>query len=261
MVIAVDGGKVPRSSRGVRGSWQRGLTLIELLVVIAVAAVLIGLLFSGYQVVMSGVGKARCAANLRQIGQYIHLYGADHDGDLVPTLKRGEGTTSGATWVQIMHSAGTFELGPPRGPSNFPSWHLNSNGMFTCPSLQTRQDGMANHRRKRNLSNRLAAYGAHFYDGIHYGMLGTIGGINNRRNHDWPALKINQFANPSTTMIVGETDYRYLFYPNNATFRASPHDGSFYLNLDGSVAFWEGELPSHAAASLHAPPFWDERAQ
>lgn len=238
---------------------RRALSLIEIIVVIAVIGILVGLLYTGYRGVMGVVDKTRCATNLRQIGQHILLYAADNDGVLVQTLQRGEDTTSGPVWIQIMHQAGIFEVGPPAGPRTFPSWHLNPAGMFTCPSMKTREEGRIANMRKRHLSEQESTYSAYWYDGIHYGMLGTIAGSNARRSHGWEPLKIYRFPNPATTMIVGETDFRYLMYPNSTQFRAMPHNGSFYLNLDGSVAFWEGPLPQFSTGDTYAPPFWTER--
>lgn len=247
---------------------RRALSLIEIIVVIAVIGILVGLLYTGYRGVMGVVDKTRCATNLRQIGQHIHLYAADNNGDLVPTLYiTRENTTSGTAWFQIMHQAGVFEEGFRRSQNLVnPSWHLNPKGMFTCPSPVGRNAARLDTQRKYNLTDE-ESYSAYYaYDGSHYGMFRTIAGMDNRINTTLPLTsrlrkphKIVEYPNPSDTAIVSESAYRYIIYPNNTLQRATPHGGSFYLNLDGSVAFWEGELPVYPTNSVTAPPFWSQR--
>ena len=59
---------------------QQGFTLVELLVVIAIIAVLAGLLFSVVAKARAGAARARCAAELHEIGHMLQMYfGENHN--------------------------------------------------------------------------------------------------------------------------------------------------------------------------------------
>lgn len=58
----------------------RGFTLIELLVVVAVIAILAALLFPVSQKALASGKDAACIANLRSLGNGMHLMLQDHDG-------------------------------------------------------------------------------------------------------------------------------------------------------------------------------------
>lgn len=81
---------------------KRGFTLLEILVVITVLAVMVMLMFSGWERWTERAYEQGCTGNLRDFGQAFHLYAGDYAGKLPPYrvfTPQPDGTTArGAFW-------------------------------------------------------------------------------------------------------------------------------------------------------------------
>ena len=64
-------------------------SLIELLVTITIIVILLALSLEGIQQVRSSADQARCAANLRQLGQLATQFSVDHESYLPPAMWAG----------------------------------------------------------------------------------------------------------------------------------------------------------------------------
>src|SRR3989441_7518292 len=71
--------RVLRRRGAVHRNRKAAFTLIELLVVIAIIAVIAAILFPVFASARDKARQAACFANLRQIGQALHMYVQDYD--------------------------------------------------------------------------------------------------------------------------------------------------------------------------------------
>lgn len=82
-----------------RGSikFTRGVGLLEILIVIAIISILAVLVAPTLRSAIESADSATCLSNLRQIGIAARLYGAEHNGTIVPTYYLSKDTPEGVT--------------------------------------------------------------------------------------------------------------------------------------------------------------------
>jgi prepilin-type N-terminal cleavage/methylation domain-containing protein/prepilin-type processing-associated H-X9-DG protein len=97
---------------------RKGFTLIELLVVIAIIAILAAVLFPVFARARESARTARCAANLKQIGQALKMYAEDNDQQF-PQVDNGD-------------AQGGYKLLEPWCDAIMA--YVKDKGVFMCPS-------------------------------------------------------------------------------------------------------------------------------
>ncbi|MEX2673234.1 MAG: type II secretion system protein [Phycisphaeraceae bacterium] len=80
----------------------RGFTLIELLVVVGIIALLMAILLPALGRARQEALKVQCAANLRQWGTSLHMWGSDNNNNLLAASTWSDGNTAGRNQA-IMH--------------------------------------------------------------------------------------------------------------------------------------------------------------
>jgi general secretion pathway protein G len=225
---------------------RSGFTLIEMLVVIAIIALLAAILVPTVNGALEKAKRAQCASSLRQVGIAIMTYTTEHD-TYIPTVRSG-GWGAGIHWIE--------QISPYLGEEVADIKTGESVAAITraCPVW------------KADLGPTKPGYGMNPYPGAYSARFPTGMGWDNFGKHDPSGrnrvYQIDEFKNPSTTILVGDSVDWHLLIQNNDWWLADNawgyysghpdrHKGSAnYLMADGSVA---GLMPDDALARLRNP--------
>lgn len=204
-----------------------GFTLIEFLVVIAILTVLSALLLPAIIRANSNAQKARCAANLRQLG--IGLQNFVSDNHAYPSAVSGTNTDNAGTWMAQLQRGGFVATGLR---SNF--W---AEGVWRCPSARLRTSG---HDRSAGLSYGYNVFGV--ATGDRTNSLGLLGRLVSASELFVPLVESEVVA-PSEMIALGESSNGRPFFTRTSP-GASRHRG--WIN----VTFCDGHVESLTSHAL-----------
>src|SRR5437588_7046559 len=96
---------------------SKGFTLVELLVVIGIIALLISILLPSLSKARETANRAKCASNLRQIGQAMQLYANENNYAFPRGMYNGAGQLQGRLTDITVDNNTSLPFGPTPAPT------------------------------------------------------------------------------------------------------------------------------------------------
>jgi prepilin-type N-terminal cleavage/methylation domain-containing protein len=149
-----------------------GFTLIEVLVVLSIIMLLAGMVTMAYRRAGQKAYQTACASNLRQIGQVLAMYAADHNGRLPPYRCDGSARQEcGEYLTAVLPYAGSRDI-------------------WFCPLDEYRGQDVI--QTPWDIDHRYTSYqldgSSSKIDGPGSGCIGVGGGLLGREDHKWVHL-------------------------------------------------------------------------
>lgn len=235
-------GRTARQNEPKLGRCEAGVSLLSVLLALVVIAILAVFLYGASQSVSRKSKAAHCLNNLRQIGVALHLYLADHQGEIPPNRSNQnhwtEKTPAGVHWQDALK----HYLKP------FPNYGMITGemaGVFWCPADFKRKKGLGQH-----------SYGCNTYIG------GNVG-VNQYRKEPRPSHRIYLLEASVSTLSTSMFSHRS--WPFNSGSKSGPDSDPYIdfrhedrangLFLDGHVAsFSVGYLYGKDPRQAISPP-------
>lgn len=185
------GGKILAVHRRKGRRTRQAFTLVELLVVITILSLLMALLSPGLKAAREAAKRAKCIANLRQLGIALQNYAGDSNGSLPYSVVLGT-----SAWFQDLYPYLNVAVPVPMDCITTP---------FTCPSHRNKQSNTW--YRMRLSYGAIEAYrpaGA-----VHH----RFGYYDGTPANSYLPMRLDEFTTPAEAAIIGETDNYYRCSP------------------------------------------------
>jgi len=212
----------------------RAFTLIELLTVIAIIGILAAILIPVVGRVRESARASKCVSNLRQMGQGIHMYAAEHGGNAPPAEdqnahERGTGNSGGSSYWSTFHGSIWPYLFEVRSlDSNAIRNNAREPNIFQCPTLYSA------HPNPSSTPGDMFYSGTSFTDGHQYSYAMSAHAAPGEDRYS--SVNLDSLEMSTRTVAVVESHFWYIDRVRYDQWGLVPHsEGANFLFFDGHV--------------------------